>query len=130
MKLAKLYRPIVRINDELMFVDILDYFRDFCDEPLVSEALKGYDEIWDYCVALQADGKIGLWGDFYENKFTDDGEETEINAGVQCEILDESLQFPFPCVQIWLDRLAADPRVVEQPRLEFIQNQPFVPRPD
>ena len=130
MKLVKLYRPIVRIDDELMLVDILDYFRDFCEEPLVGEALQAYDDIWDYCVALQADGKIGLWGDFYETKFTDDGEETELNAGVQCEILDETLEFPFPPVQRWLDLLAADPRVVEQPRIEYIQNQPFIPRSD
>lgn len=126
MKLIKVSKPVVNVNNVPMMVDILDYFRDFCEPPLSQEAIEAESSIWDYCLDLKSQGKIGRYDDYFETTVSEYDEEVKIYSGWQCELIDESLTFPFPPMVKWFDLMAADPRVIEQPKVEILSNQSFI----
>jgi hypothetical protein len=105
------------MDDQPSLVSFMDYFRDFGTPERQAETLQALDDIWNYCIDLQSQGKLGNFGEYFEDKVTDDQEEITITAGAEFELLDESMEFPFPIMQKWFDYYAADPKVVTQPQI-------------
>lgn len=113
MKIIKVYHPLIKINDQISMIDILDYFRDYTTPTLHQEALECREKIYRYCIALQEKGKLGNFGDMFEEKITDQNEVVTLCIGWQAELIDETLEFPFPYMQRWFDLLATDTNLIE-----------------